>query len=172
LTDQVCTILILLPFFCFSQGLPNLPGSSIANVAKGAYTVQAAEGTPAVIIVGTGSEVQLCVAAAGILAKAGVAASVVSMPCWELYDEQSKDYKATVFPEGVPVLGVEAAAKTGWEKYTHFQIGMVRFGKSAPADKLYDLFGFTDEKIASKAQALVKHYSGKSVPWLVDAPAI
>lgn len=154
------------------SGLPNLPGSSAASVAKGAYTVQAASGTPAVIIVGTGSEVQLCVAAAEILASSGVLASVVSMPCWELYDEQSKEYKQSVFPEGVPVLGVEAAAKTGWEKYTHFQIGMARFGKSAPADKLYDLFGFTGEKIAAKAEALVKHYSGKAVPWLVDAPML
>ena len=97
------------------QGLPQLAGSSIEAVASGAYVLQD-EPEFKVVLVGTGSEVSLCVDAAAKLKEAGIAARIVSMPCWELFDAQSAEYRASVFPSGIPVLSVEALSSFGWDK--------------------------------------------------------
>jgi len=152
------------------QGLPNLVGSSAKSVAMGAYTLNGASGNKSdLILASTGSEVNICVAAADVLSKAGINTAVVSMPCWKLFDQQDKGYKESVFPEGVPVLSVEAATTHGWSKYSHMQIGIDRFGKSAPAKKLYEYFGITTDSIAKNGKALVEHYKGAPVPWLINS---
>ena len=109
-------------FIAFSrQGVPQLAGSSIEKVALGAY-VLSDEADAKVVLVGTGTEVSLCVEAAEKLKGAGIAARVVSMPCWSLFDAQSAAYRASVFPEGTPVLSVEALTSLGWEKVCIYAI--------------------------------------------------
>ena len=94
---------------CYSrQDLPHLAGSSVEGVAKGAYVLQDVA-KPAVVLVGTGSELSLCVEAAKLLADKGVAARVVSAPCLSLFDEQPVDYRKQVLPVGVPIVAVEAS---------------------------------------------------------------
>ena len=131
-----------------------MAGSSAAKVHKGAYVLQD-EANFKVILTGTGSEVQLLTKAAAMLKSKGMPARVVSFPCWELYEKQSAEYKASVFPEGIPVLSVEAAATHGWGKYSHGAIGMHTFGASGKGEEVFKHFGFTPENIAEKAQKLV-----------------
>jgi len=141
------------------QGVPNLPGCSREGVAKGAYTIQDVE-SPAVILVGTGTEVGLCVEAANALTAKGVSTRVVSMPCWSLFDGQSAAYKQEVFPTGVPVISVEALAATGWEKYSHVQVAMRSFGASGKGPALMEHFGFSVANVTSTAEKVVAHYKG------------
>ena len=103
---------------------------------------------------GTGSEVQHCVGAAEILAGEGVAAQVVSLPCWEWFDEQADEYRASVLPEGVPVLSIEAGSVFGWERYADDSIGIDHFGASAPVAVVMEEFGFTAEHVVERAKAL------------------
>ncbi|KNC79683.1 transketolase [Sphaeroforma arctica JP610] len=146
------------------QGLPQQDGSTVDKVFKGAYTLVNCE-KPKVILVASGSEVPLCVDAAKLV---GEGARVVSMPCMDLFEEQSAEYKSTVFPEGVPVLAVEALSGFGWDRYSHAQHCMKTFGASGPLKKLFVHFGFTPENISDKANGLVKFYEGKPVPSLVN----
>lgn len=95
---------------------------------------------------------------------------VVSMPCWELFEEQSLDYRQSVFPAGVPVLSVEAMARFGWERYAHGSIGMNTFGASAPAKDLFKRFGFTSQNVVEKAKKLVAYYQNQSAPSLLQRP--
>lgn len=155
---------------CLSrQDLPCLPGTSYEGVEKGAYVIaKPIEGKEDVVFVSSGSEVYLCVEAAEALQKEGIQSRVVSMPCQDLFDEQSQEYKKSVFPEGVPVISVEASAIDGWARYSHYQIGMRSFGASAPFKELYKRFGMDAPQIGDKAKQLVKFYKGKPVPWLMD----
>ncbi|HEY9597305.1 MAG TPA: transketolase C-terminal domain-containing protein, partial [Cyanophyceae cyanobacterium] len=141
------------------QALPQLQGSSIDNVAKGAYILSDSEGTPDLILVGTGSEVSLCVKAAEQLRAEGKKVRVVSMPCWELFDEQSAEYKQSVFPKEVTKrLGVEAASSFGWHRYLGSEGDMVsidRFGVSAPGPLAMEKFGYTVDNVVAKAKALL-----------------
>ncbi len=141
------------------QNLPNLPGSSIEGVAKGAYTVDDCDGTPDLILIGTGSEVSLCVKAAEELRKAGTKVRVVSMPSWELFDAQDAAYRESVLPKAVTKrLAVEAGITMGWCRYVGGEgdvIGVDRFGASAPGDLVMEKFGFTVENVVSKAKALL-----------------
>jgi len=146
------------------QNCANLEGSSADKVALGAYVLRDAPDAK-VIIVATGSEVQLAVKAAEALQAEGVNARVVSFPSWELFERQSLEYKETVLAPGIPVLSVEAAAITGWHKYSHGQIGMITFGMSAPAPKVFDALGFTVANVSDKAKKLVEFY-GTSAPSL------
>ena len=115
------------------QNLPHLLGTSLDGVTKGAYVLSETAGAaPALVIVATGSEVSIVVDAAKILNDSGVATRVVSMPCMELFNVQSQEYKEKVFPAGVPVLSVEAMSTFGWSKYAHASIGVDTFGISAP----------------------------------------
>lgn len=141
------------------QNLPHLAGSSIDAVAKGAYILSDCNGTPDLILIGTGSEVSLCVKAAETLTAEGKKVRVVSMPCWELFDEQDAAYKESVLPKAVTKrLAVEAASTFGWCRYVGAEgdvIGIDRFGASAPGDLLMEKFGFTVDNVVTKAKALL-----------------
>jgi transketolase len=141
------------------QAMPNLPTTSIEGTSKGAYTVLECDGTPEIILIGTGSELQFAYEAGQTLQKDGVKAKVVSMPCWELFDEQSDDYKESVFPKAVRKrVSIEAGHTQGWSKYTTddgIAIGVDTFGASAPAGKLYEAYGITVENMLAKARSLL-----------------
>ncbi|MBX9788385.1 MAG: transketolase [Pirellulales bacterium] len=132
------------------------------GVARGAYVLaDPPSGQPAVILMATGSEVSLCVAAYEQLLKAGVPARVVSMPCWELFDEQPTSYRHEILPPGIKArVGVEAGIEQGWRKYLGSQgrfIGMHGYGASAPADVLFEHFGLTPAHVVSAARASLEH---------------
>jgi transketolase len=141
------------------QNLPNYDAMSIEGVAKGAYIVSDSEGTPDLILIGSGSEVQLCVEAAATLRAEGKAVRVVSMPCWELFDEQDAAYRESVLPAAVKKrLAVEAGSPFGWCRYTGSEgdvIGIDRFGASAPGEVCLEKFGFTVANVLDKARALL-----------------
>jgi len=144
------------------QGLPVIDQDKYAkadNVAKGAYVLSDSEGEPQVILMATGSEVSLIMQAQEKLKAEGINARVVSMPSWELFEKQSAEYKASVFPKNIKKrLAVEAASPMGWHKYVTDEgdvIGMETFGESAPADQLFKEFGFTVENVVARAKALL-----------------
>lgn len=142
------------------QGLPHQPRSpaQLAAVAKGGYTLVDCDGTPDIIFIATGSEVQLAVAAAEILSGKGQKARVVSMPCCEIFETQSAAYREQVLPAGVRKrVAIEAAHQDYWYKYTGLDgtvIGMSTFGASAPGSQLMELFGFTVDNVVATAEAL------------------
>lgn len=141
------------------QTLPNLPGTSIEGTGKGAYILSDSDGTPDVILIGTGSETQLCVKAAEQLRAEGKKVRVVSMPCWELFDKQDEAYRESVLPKAVKKrVSVEAGSTFGWCRYTGSEgisIGIDRFGASAPGDICLQRFGFTVENVVAKAKSLL-----------------
>lgn len=141
------------------QAVPNLAGSSIEGVAKGAYAVIDSDGTPDLILIGTGSEVGLCVKAAEQLTSDGTKVRVVSMPSWELFEAQDAAYKESVLPKAVTKrLVVEAGISMGWHKYAGSEGDMLcvdRFGVSAPGGTIMEKFGFTVENVVAKAKALL-----------------
>jgi transketolase len=125
--------------------------------AKGAYVLIEPKGARDVTLIGTGSEVALAVEAAKALEGEGIRAAVVSMPCWELFEAQSKSYQNTVLGVG-PRVGVEAAVPFGWSQWLGPEgafIGMHGFGASAPAQHLYKHFGITAEAVAAAARKLI-----------------
>ena len=141
------------------QAVPNLAGSAIDKVALGAYTLVDCDGTPDLILMGTGSEVQLCVGAAEQLAAAGKKVRVVSMPSWELFEAQDAAYKESVLPKAVTKrLSVEAAASFGWHKYVGTEgdtVSIDTFGASAPGGVCLEKFGFSVDNVLAKAKALL-----------------
>ncbi|NEP19057.1 MAG: transketolase [Leptolyngbya sp. SIO4C1] len=141
------------------QGLPNLEGSSIEAVAKGAYILSDADGTPDIILIGTGSEVSLCVEAAEQLRSEGKKVRVVSMPCWELFEAQDTSYQESVLPKSVTKrLVVEAGTSFGWCRYAGAEgdiLGIDRFGASAPGKTNLEKFGYTVDNVVSRAKALL-----------------
>jgi transketolase len=141
------------------QNLPNLPGASIEGVAKGAYVVDDCSGTPDLILIGTGSEVSLCVEAAQQLRAAGTQVRVVSMPSWELFEAQDSSYQESVLPPAVTKrLAVEAGIGMGWCRYVGAAgdvISIERFGASAPGGLVMQKFGYTVENVVARAQALL-----------------
>jgi len=143
------------------QGLPVLEGTDGDGVARGAYVLQdaAGGGDPALVLIGTGSEVQLCVGAAERLAEQGVGAQVVSMPSWELFAAQSTEYQEVVLPVGVPTLAVEAASSFGWERYADDTVTHDGFGASAPSATVMTELGFTVEHVVEKAHRLLDELS-------------
>lgn len=143
------------------QNLPNLEGSSVEKVALGGYVLQEAQGgaqAAKVIFVATGSEVALAVDAAKILAAEGVAARVVSMPCTQLFDAQSAEYRRSVLLDGVPTISVEAGIALGWASYAHAHIAMPSFGASGPASDIFKKFGFTPAAVADSARKVIAAY--------------
>ena len=146
------------------QGVPTLDRSKFApasGVGRGAYVLaDAPGGNPDVLLLATGSEVYLCVAAREQLAKEGIQTRVVSMPSWELFEQQSLEYRESVLPPGVKArVSVEMAMTFGWERYvgpTGFSIGMHTFGASAPIKKLQERFGFTVERVVEAAKQQVQ----------------
>ncbi len=143
------------------QAVPIFDRSKMAaasGLAKGAYVLADADGgQPDVILIGTGSEVALCVAAGDLLAKDNIKARVVSMPCRELFEEQSESYKHSVLPPEVTArVTVEEASPLGWDRYAGPEgvvLGMSTFGLSAPLKVVSEHFGFTPEKVAEAAKS-------------------
>lgn len=123
-------------------------------VSSGAGIVRSAE-NPQIVLVGTGSEVSLCVEAAAALATQDIAAQVVSLPSWDRFDAQSPDFKATIFPAGVPVLSVEAGVTFGWAKYADASVGIDRFGASAPGNLVLDKLGMNVDNVVAHATTLI-----------------
>ncbi len=131
------------------------------GVPRGVYVLaDPDEGPPEIVLVGTGSEVQHCLAAAPTLAADGVAVRVVSFPSWDHFERQSDDYRAGVFPPGVPVLSIEAGATFGWDRYADDSIGIDHFGASAPVAVIMEKFGFTAENVVERARALLARRRG------------
>ena len=125
--------------------------------ARGAYVLAEADGPRRVTFLATGSEVGLAMTAREALAKDGIAAAVVSMPCWELFERQPEDYRNTVLGTA-PRVGVEAAVRFGWDRWLGPRsafIGMSDFGASAPGEAVYQHFGITAEKVAEAARSLL-----------------
>ncbi|RFU29153.1 hypothetical protein B7463_g7192, partial [Scytalidium lignicola] len=144
------------------QNLPQLENSTIENAIKGGYVVHEAEKAD-VSLVSTGSEVGICVDTVKYLKeKHNITARVVSIPCWEVFDTQSKEYRLSVLPDGVPHLSVEVMSTMGWERYTHEQFGLNRFGASGAYKDVYKKFEFTPEGIAKRAVDTINFW--KDVP--------
>ncbi len=141
------------------QNLPQLEMTGI-NALKGAYVILDSGKKPEIILIASGSEVQLVYEAGKQLIEQGVAARVVSMPSWELFEEQDASYKESVFPSDVAKrLAVEAASSFGWHRYTGLQgdvISIDHFGESGPAGALFKKYGFTVENVLEKAEGLLK----------------
>lgn len=132
---------------------------------KGAYTAIEADGDAQLIIIGTGGEVGFCVEAVKKLLAAGIATKLVSMPCQDVFLEQSQEYQDSILPGNIPTLSVEAAAISGWHRFSHAQIGMDNiFGASGKGNELYDHFGFTPENIFNKGKTLVDFYKDNKTP--------
>ena len=140
------------------QDIPVLAGTAeraAAGVPRGAYVLVDSDGPPQIVLVGTGSEVQHCVAAAETLAASGVQAQVVSFPCWDHFAGQPEEYRASVFPPAVPVLSIEAGATFGWDRYADDAIGFDHFGASAPGKVVMEQFGITADHVVERARALL-----------------
>jgi transketolase len=143
------------------QGLPHQDRDArqLADVEKGAYVLSDCAGTPDVILIARGSEVGLAVDAKQVLSEKGKNVRVVSMPCTEIFDTQSSDYKESVLPSNVRArVAIEAAHQDFWFKYVGMDgaiVGMSTFGESAPAGELFKLFGFTVENVVEKAKSVM-----------------
>jgi transketolase len=145
------------------QNLPTLDRSKYApasGAAKGAYVLaDAPGGKPDVILLGTGSELSLCVEAYEKLKAEGIKARVVSMPSWEIFEQQDAAYKESVLPSNATArVSVEMASTFGWAGYTGLRgrnVGMHRFGASAPLKDLLKFFGFTVEIVVAEARAVM-----------------
>jgi transketolase len=143
------------------QKLPVLEGTRRDGVARGAYVVWEADeanGLPELILIASGSEVSLSVDAAKQLAEQGVRARVVSMPCWELFDLQTADYRDEVLPPDVkPRLSVEAGIALGWKQWVGDDgdsISIEHFGASAPGNTVLEKFGYTVDNVVARSLAL------------------
>ncbi|HLP87967.1 MAG TPA: transketolase [Nostocaceae cyanobacterium] len=141
------------------QALPQLAGSSIEKAAKGGYILSDCQGTPELILIGTGSEVSLCVQAAEKLTAEGKKVRVVSLPSWEAFEEQDAAYRESVLPKAVTKrLVVEAAASFGWCRYIGSEgatVSIDTFGASAPDKVVLAKFGFTVDNVLAKAKELL-----------------
>jgi transketolase len=161
------------------QPLPTLDRAryaSAAGLARGAYVLADAPGAnPAVILIGTGSELALCVGAYETLKSKGVSARVVSMPSWELFEKQPQEYREDVLPPTVTArVSVEQAGTLGWSRYVGpggICLGMKTFGASAPLQQLQQKFGFTAERVAAAARQVLGGDPSKIVPPTDTLPA-
>jgi len=149
------------------QGLPTVRTSHTNKnlTAFGAYVLAKEVAKRQVILLATGSEVEIALAAKELLEAKGIGTRVVSMPCWELFEAQDESYRKRVLPGGAVRIGIEAAARFGWDKWLTGErgnskkadfVGMDGFGASAPIKELYEHFGITAEVVAAKAEALLK----------------
>jgi len=143
------------------QNLPVLPVEQTGGrIAQGGYVLSDCSGIPDIILMGTGAEVHLALEAQKFLAGKGIAARVVNMPSWELFEKTDADYQAQVLPpQVIPRLAVEAGLPMGWERYVGRAgkvIGITGFGASAPGGIVLEKFGFTVENVVNQAMALVK----------------
>jgi transketolase len=143
------------------QDLPVLAETSVLaaeGVGRGAYVLLSgrdASAPPDIVLIGTGSEVQLCLGAARLLEPEGIVARVVSFPSWDLFAAEQTGYRDDVLPPGILRLAVEAAASFGWERYADATVTIDRFGASAPGSVNMEKFGFTADHVAQKARELL-----------------
>ncbi len=139
------------------QSVPQITPKDNA-LAKGAYILSEPEVDPEIILIATGSEVALALEAQSVLAEKGIAARVVSMPSWELFDAQEADYRMTVLPANKPKLAIEAGSTLAWARYVGLNgdvIGIDQFGASGPGKLLFEKYGFTVENVVAKALGLL-----------------
>jgi transketolase len=143
------------------QGLPHQErdAKQIADIARGGYVLRDIDGVADIILIATGSEVALAVSAAEALATDGVQARVVSMPCTDVFDAQSADYKESVLPTALTArVAIEAGVTGGWWRYVGPAgqiIGLDRFGESAPAEELFEHFGFSTSNVVAVAKSVL-----------------
>jgi transketolase len=142
------------------QNLPQLRLERSENLcARGAYRLRPASAARRVVLIATGSEVEVAVATAEALEGQGIGADVVSMPCWSLFDAQDEAYRSELLPPGALRVSIEAGTTLGWERYVGpggLAVGLDRFGASAPAEDLFQRFGFTAEAIVPRILAALK----------------
>ena len=135
-----------------------------SGVQRGGYVLWESSGDPDVILMGSGSEVHIALDAGKLLVDKGISARVVSLPSWELFDDQSAEYRNGVLPSGVRArVAIEAATPMGWERYAGSEgatLGISHFGASAPAGVIYEQFGLTAQHMADEAESLVKRHKG------------
>ena len=150
------------------QGLPILDAAALplADAAKGGYVLEG-DDDPEVILIGTGSEVHLIQEARALLSQQGISSRVVSLPSWELFDEQTQEYRDSVIPPEITArVTVEAASTVGWERFAGLDgvvIGLDRFGASAPGGTVMNELGFTAERVASAAKQLMDDHREAAV---------
>ena len=138
------------------QAVPVLEGTAgNEGVRHGAYVLRDPEEPPAVVLIGTGSEVAVAIEAAERLDSEGVPARVVSMPCWELFEESPSEYRAGVLPEGVPRVSVEAASTFGWQRWADVSVGIDRFGASAPGEVALANLGISADAVVAAARSVL-----------------
>jgi len=138
------------------QNLPVLEGTAgSGGVDRGAYILRESEGAPDVVLIGTGSEVQLCLAAADVVAADGIAARVVSMPSWELFLEQDEQYRLDVLGDEAPRVSVEAGTTFGWSLWAEASVGIDHFGASAPGSELMEMFGMNVDNVVAHVHAVL-----------------
>lgn len=146
------------------QDLPVLDAAKykvMENFAKGAYILEKGSDSPKLLIVGTGAEVWPALEAAKRLNGEGTSTRVVSMPSWRLFEQQSTEYKESIFPDGLPTLAVEAGAPLGWWKWVGRHgdvIGLDRFGASAPGTTVLDKLGFSADGVYQRAKRLLENF--------------
>ncbi|TAL35707.1 MAG: transketolase [Spirochaetes bacterium] len=150
------------------QGVPTIADGTRAQfLHRGAYILKEPDRGPDVLLLASGSEVSLALAAADLLAGRGVAARVVSFPCWELFDAQGEHYKKEVLKPGIPRVVIEAGSRMGWERFAGtdaLYFTMDGFGESAPERALRERFGFTAENIAERIHSYVRTRQREGVP--------
>ena len=149
------------------QKVPVLAGTAELaqrGVASGAYVLREEEGECDLVLVGTGSEVALCVAARDLLDESGVTARVVSMPSWDLFEAQPHEYRDSVLPPGLPTLAVEAGVSMGWARYADDVVALDRFGASAPGGVVMEKLGFTSTHVVARALALLGRADAPPIP--------
>ncbi|WP_373706906.1 transketolase [Neisseria dentiae] len=144
------------------QNLPFIPRSDeqLGNIKRGGYVIsEAKEGAAQAVVIATGSEVELALNAQTVLAEQGVFVNVVSMPSTNVFDRQDEAYRNSVLPAGLPRIAVEAGVTGGWYKYTGLNgavVGLDRFGESAPAEQLFQEFGFTVDNVVNTVKAVLQ----------------
>lgn len=143
------------------QNVPTLDRDTLemhGDATRGGYIVSDCDGVPDIILIGTGSEVSLCIEAQTLLHDEGLSTRVVSLPCWEAFEEQDETYQKRILPPEVTRrVAVEAACSMGWHRWVGDRgqiVGLDRFGASAPAEVLFEKFGFTPERVAECAKNL------------------
>eukprot|EP00461_Guttulinopsis_vulgaris_P004823 UN04825 len=159
---------------CLSrQNVSLLPTSTPSNVLKGGYIVKTflteATNGQKLVLIGTGSEVDVALATAKFIVAQGAAATyqsvqVVSMPSLELFDQQTVEYRQSVLPRDALIISIEPSTQNGWEKYAHRHIAMTSFGESAPTKDLYKHFGFDAEQIVAKIGTFVEDFKAAQIP--------
>jgi transketolase len=144
------------------QGLPVLDrgegGLADPEVARGGYVLADAPARADAVIVATGSEVAVALAARDLLAARGDVVRVVSMPSWELFAAQHADYRETVLPASLPTVAVEAGVSLGWSAFADRMVGIERFGASAPGAQVMERLGITAERVATAVRDLLVRF--------------